>query len=166
MSEPGDHRPKTTGYGAGPADPGAREITAAQPRSRAQAIGLAILVVVLAATGWAFLRGILELGVGLVAVAFLGGWGIGATTRMAKASPIVAVILAAAAWLLGLIFTWLLALAILPGSSRTFIERVEGTSFIDWMGPQFGLVEIIGLVVYVVTAVYASTRAGASRSSA
>lgn len=123
-----------------------------------QAIGLAILAVLLAAVMWAFLRGILELGVGLVGVAFLGGWAIGAAIRSANGSWLVAAGLSVAAWLLGLVFTWLLALAILQGSSRTYLERIEGTPFTDWMSPQFGALEIIGLVVYVVTAAYASRR--------
>ncbi len=44
----------------------------------------------LAAAGWAVLRGILELGPGSLVVAFLGGWGIGVFVRRAGASPLLA----------------------------------------------------------------------------
>ena len=45
-------------------------------------------------------------------------------------------------------------MAMLPGSSRTFLERVEGTPFLDWLAPQFSLLEVAGLVLYVVAALY------------
>ena len=113
-----------------------------------------LLVAVLAAVVWALLKGVLELGPGLLAVAALGGWAIGAVLWQARPAPLPAAAIGAIAWLMGLVLTWLVALAILPDSSRTFIERVESTPFLDWLAPQFGLLEVAGLVVYVVAAAY------------
>ena len=124
-----------------------------------RAVAMVASAVLLAAIAWALLRGILELGVGLVAVALVGGWGIGVATRRANGSPLIAISLAAGAWLLGLVFSWLLAMAILQGSSRTLLERLEAVPFTDWMSPQFGVLEIIGLVIYVVVAGYVSRAA-------
>lgn len=124
------------------------------PRSRATAVVEALLVASLAALAWALLKGILEFGPGLLGVAVVGGWAIGALLWQVRATPLLAGAIAALAWLLGLVLTWLIAMAILPGSSRTFIERVEGTPFLDWLSPQFGLLEMAGLVLYVLAALY------------
>jgi len=124
------------------------------PRSRATAIVEALLVAALAALAWALLKGILDFGPGLLGVAVVGGWAIGALLWQVRATPLLAGAIAALAWLLGLVLTWLIAMAILPGSSRTFLERVEGTPFLDWLSPQFGLLEMAGLVLYVLAALY------------
>ncbi len=94
------------------------------------------------------------LGAGLLGVAIVGGWAIGALLWQVHASPLLAAAIAALAWLLGLLLSWLLAMAILPGSSRTFPERIEATPFLDWLAPQFGWVEIAGLLLYLVAALY------------
>jgi hypothetical protein len=117
------------------------------------ALGEALLVALLAATAWALIKGILEFP-GVLAVAVVAGWAIGALLWQVKASPLLAAAIAAAAWLVGLILTWLLAMAMLPNSSRTFMERVEGTPFLEWQAPQAGIVEILGLVLYVLAALY------------
>ncbi len=108
----------------------------------------------LAALAWALLKGILEFGAGLLGVAVVGGWAIGALLGRAHANLLLAVAIAALAWVGGLLLTWLLAMAMLPGSSRTFLERVEGTPFLDWLTPQLGLLQVAGLVLYVVAALY------------
>lgn len=113
-----------------------------------------MLLALAAAAAWALLRGILELGPSLLAVSALGGWGIGKLMRAAGGATIVAVALAATAWLLGLIGTWLVSMALLPGSSRTFAERLEATPFVDWMSPQLGLLEVAGLLLYGIAAAY------------
>lgn len=113
----------------------------------------AALVGVLAATAWALIKGILEFP-GVLAVAVVAGWAIGAVLWQVRATPLWAALIAAGAWLLGLVLTWLVAMAILPGSSRTFMERVEGTPFLEWQAPQFGMIEILGLVLYVAAALY------------
>jgi hypothetical protein len=107
----------------------------------------------LGAAAWAVIRAILEFP-GVLAVAVIAGWAIGAILWMVRAHPMIAAAMAAAAWLLGLVLTWLVAMAILPGSSRTFPERVAGTPFLDWLAPQFGAIELVGLVLYVGAALY------------
>ncbi len=113
----------------------------------------AVAVGLLAACAWALIKGILEFP-GVLAVAVVGGWAIGALLWQVRANPLLAALIAAGAWLAGLLLTWLVAMAILPGSSRTFFERVEGTPFVDWLAPQFGVIEVLGLALYVIAALY------------
>jgi hypothetical protein len=122
------------------------------------ALAEALFIGLLAAVAWALLKGILELGFGLLAVAVLGGWGIGFLLRQVRASPLLAVALGTLTWVSALVLSWLLAMAILPGSSRTFIERVEGTPFLDWLSPQFGLIEILSLAMFSGAAAYGARR--------
>ncbi len=113
----------------------------------------ATLVGPLAAVVWALLKGVLEFP-GVLAVAVVAGWAIGALLWQVRARPALAALIAATTWLLGLVLTWLVSMAILPGSSRTFLERVEATPFLEWQAPQFGVIEALGLVLYVVAALY------------
>jgi len=39
------------------------------------------------------------------------------------------------------------AMAILPGSERSLLERLSATPFIDWLSPQLGLADLMGLVL-------------------
>lgn len=126
------------------------------PWSLGRAIAMAIVVVAVTAIAWALLRGIFELRIGLLAVAAVGGWAVGAALRQAAAPSALAAALGSVAWLLGLVLTWLVSMAILPGSSRTFLERVEGTPFLDWLVPQFGALEIASLLLIVGAAAYAA----------
>ncbi|MEA2025984.1 MAG: hypothetical protein U9O18_04775 [Chloroflexota bacterium] len=151
MTEPDERRPADV---TEPPPSRAGAWARLRPRSMRVAIVEALLAALLAALAWALLKGILELGPGLLAVAALGGWAIGAVLWQVRPAPLTAAVVGAIAWLMGLVLTWLVALAILPDSSRTFIERVEGTPFLDWLAPQFGLLEVAGLVVYVVAAAY------------
>jgi hypothetical protein len=98
---------------------------------------------------WAVLRGILELGPTALAAAAIGGWGIGLVLREARAPVLLAASMGLLAWALGLLFSWLLAMALLPGSSRTLPERILATPFLDWLAPQLGLLEILGLSLLV-----------------
>lgn len=124
------------------------------PPSLTATLLLAVGVVLLTATAWALLRGILELGFTALAICALGGWGIGAILRQSRQPVLLAVLLGGAAWVLGLVFSWLLAMALLPGSSRTFVERLQGTPFLEWLSPQLGLVEVAALLVTVAAAAY------------
>jgi hypothetical protein len=113
--------------------------------------GAALLTAVLAS---AFNAG-LNLLVGVAVVAALGGWLIGRAVRygawsgrahVSSPAPLVlAVLLALAAWLVGEVLAYLLSLAALPDSVRTFPERIANLSFLDWLSPQFGTLEIISL---------------------
>jgi len=124
-----------------------------RPRSTAMAVVEALLVGLAAAVAWALLKGVLEFP-GVLAVAVVAGWAIGAVLWQVRATPLLAALIAAVTWLAGLLLTWLVALAILPGSSRTFLERVEATPFLEWQAPQFGVIEVVGLVLYLVAALY------------
>jgi hypothetical protein len=122
--------------------------------SRGQRIVVALMVTLLAALAWSLCKGILELGVGLLAVAVLGGWSIGAVVRPIRRAPLIAIAFSVLAWLGGLVGTWLIAMALLQASSRTFIERLGATPFVDWLSPQFGLLEIISLLLFMGSAAY------------
>ena len=124
-----------------------------RPRSLPVALVEATLVGLASATAWALIKGILEFP-GVLAVAVIGGWAIGALLWQVRANPLLAGAMGALAWLLGLVLSWLLAMAILPASTRTFLERVEATPFLDWQAPQFGPIEVLGLVLYVGAALY------------
>lgn len=125
------------------------------------AAGLALLT----ALAWALLRGILELTTGLLAVAAFGGWTIGTSVRTAPRARSIALATAAASWLAGLVLTWLVAMAVLPGSSRTFVERVEHTPFLEWLAPQLGLLDLAGLLLLTGAAVYAARPIGGPRAA-
>lgn len=120
---------------------------------RPRSLGIAILVAgaagIASALAWSVLRAVLELGPGSLVVAALGGWGIGTSLRQAGGSPILATVIGGLSWLAGLLFTWLVSMAILPGSTRTFLERITATPFLEWLAPQLGLLEAAGLVVIV-----------------
>ena len=161
MTQPGEQRPSSVGPTPPPRRRPETVVERLRPRSTAAAVGEALLVAVLAAIAWGLLKGILEIGVGLLPIALLGGWLIGATLRAVPRALPLALVLAILTWLGGLLCTWLLAMAVLPNSSRTFLERLEGTPFLDWLAPQFGLVEIVGLGLYLVAAAYGSRRAPA-----
>ncbi len=58
--------------------------------------------------------------------------------------------LGAVCWLAGLVGAWLVAMAILPGSSRSFPDRLAATPFLDWLGPQLGLADFLALLLLLV----------------
>jgi hypothetical protein len=110
---------------------------------------LAVLVALGTAVAWALLRGVLELGPTALAASAVGGWGIGVALREARAPVLLAVLIGLLAWLAGLLLSWLVAMALLPGSTRTLPERIGATPFLDWLAPQFGLMELLGLLLVV-----------------
>ena len=148
MSRPGEQRPA---QGTRPAP--TRASSSRLPRSTAAIVALALLAGVAGALAWALLKGILEFP-GVLAVAVVAGWGIGALLWRIRAHPLLAALVAFAAWLLGLVLTWLVSMAILPGSTRSLLERIEATSFLEWQAPQFGVIELLGLLLYVLAALY------------
>lgn len=150
MAEPGERRPANT---ITPPVRPPRGWERLRPRSPAAAVVEALLVGLLTAVVWALLKGLLEFP-GVLAVALIGGWAIGVLMWQVRARPVLAAALATLAWLIGLLLTWLVAMATLPGSSRTFLERVEGTPFLDWLTPQLGPLEVFSLVLYVLAALY------------
>jgi len=122
-----------------------------------RAIALGALVGLLVALAAALLRSILDLTAGLLALAVVGGWAVGAAVRRgawaglphrASATPeVLGLLLGAATWVAALVLAWVVAMAILPGSERSLPERLGATPFIDWLSPQLGLAELVGLVL-------------------
>ena len=157
MREPGEQPPP----GLPPPETPARR-RPDDPRWWSRSLGGATLVAIAAglaaALVWAVFRAILELGPGALVVVALGGWGIGTAIREAHGPALLAAALGGLAWLVGLLLTWLLAMAVLPGSMRTFTERLAGTPFLDWLAPQFGLLEAAALVVSMGVATWTARR--------
>lgn len=149
MTTPGERRPARATL----PPPSRAGGSTPRPPSTARAILLAFAVGLTGAVAWALLKGIFEFP-GVLAVAVVAGWGIGALLWQARVHPLLAAAIAAGTWLLGLVLTWLLAMALLPESSRTFLERLEATPFLQWQVPQFGAIEVAGLVLYVLAALY------------
>lgn len=157
MDEPGERRltdPSGAPDGRGWRFRGMDDGRGRPARSLAGALLLAIGAASLTAIAWALLRGVLELGLTALVVSGLGGWAIGVVLRQARAPLLLAVILGLAAWALGLIFSWLLAMALLPSSTRTLFERLQSTPLLDWLSPQLGLLEVAALLVTVGAAAY------------
>jgi hypothetical protein len=153
MTEPGEQRPADV-------SPRSRRARTEAPWSRARAIVSALAVGLLGASIWAILRSVLDITVGSLVIAALGGWGIGACLRRADGSPLVAGLLAAAAWLAGLLLAWVLAMTLLAGSTRPILDRLAATPFPDWLSPQLGIVEVGALVAGVAAALYAARPPG------
>jgi hypothetical protein len=150
MTEPGERRLDGPSLSIGQR---ARSTRAWSP---ARAILAAVGVGLLAATAWALLRSVFDITIGSLVVAALGGWGIGASVRRGGVAPLVAAVLALAAWIVALLLAWLVAMAILPASTRPLGDRLAATPFLDWLVPQLGIVEIGALVIGVGAALYAA----------
>ncbi len=151
MTEPGDRRPTSS-----TPPPPVHHVEGPdrfRPRSLRVALAEAVLVALLSAVAWAFLKGVLEFP-GVLAVAVVGGWLIGQILWSVRAHPVVAVLIAALSWLVGLMLTWMTAMALLQESTRTFVERLQHTPFLDWLSPQLGWLEVAGLVLYVLAALF------------
>jgi hypothetical protein len=118
---------------------------------------LGVLVGVVVAILGGLLRSILDLTAGLLALAVAGGWAVGAAVRRgawgglphrASAAPeLLGMLLGALAWVAALVFAWVVAMAILPASERSLLDRLAGTPFLDWLSPQLGFADVLGLVV-------------------
>jgi hypothetical protein len=125
--------------------------------ARATWYGLGVLLLVAVASSLS--RAILDLTTGLIAVAAVGGWAIGAAVRVgawggqdhrpSTRPAIAATLLGAVCWVICLVGAWLVAMAILPGSSRSFPDRLAATTFLDWVGPQLVLADFLDLVLFV-----------------
>ncbi len=151
MTQPGERRPTSSS-----SNPPTRRVEGPErfrPGSTPLALGEAVLVALLSALAWAVVRGVLEFP-GALAIAVVGGWLIGEILWSVRAHPLVAAVIAGLAWLAGLVLTWLTAMALLQESTRTFIERLQHTPFLDWLGPQFGWLEIVGLALYIAGALF------------
>jgi hypothetical protein len=153
---PGDVRPRHLGR-----PPGERYGTSTLPLRdqpdlpRALALGVVVGLLVALAAG--LLRSVLDLTAGLVALAVVGGWLVGAAVRRgawaglphrpSTALAWLGLVLGLLTWVVGLLLAWVVAMAILPGSERSLVERLTGTPFLDWLMPQLGLADVLGLVL-------------------
>lgn len=151
MTEPGERRP------AGAEAWTARQVVP-EPWSKLRATVVAAGAGVLAAVAWAMLRSVFDITIGSLVVAALGGWAVGASLRRGGASSGLAVLLSVAAWMVALLLAWLVAMAVLPESTRSLLDRLVATPFLDWLLPQLGIVEIGTLVVWVGAALWSVRR--------
>lgn len=107
------------------------------------------------------LSAILDVTLGLLVVAVVGGWATGAavvrgTWRSVEhpastATRMIGAALGALAWLGGRLVDWVVSLAILPGSTLSVGERLVNNPFIDWLSPQLSLLD--GAQLLLLTAV-------------
>jgi hypothetical protein len=123
----------------------------------ATAAGLGVAAVVAVVLG--ILSAVFDLTAGLLAAAGLGGWLIGVVVRAPSVEvdpasqrgkrALVAAACGAFAWLGGLVASWLVSMVILQGSTRSFTDRLAATPFLDWVGPQLGLLDLLDLALLV-----------------
>lgn len=129
-------------------------------RLRGAAAGLAATLVTALAMG--VLAAIFQVELGLLAIAAVGGWAIGVSVAWGSwgfgvhprmtGPPLLAAVLGGLAWLGGSVVDYLISLAILPGSTRTFQERVAQQPLGDYLGQQLSLVDGLAVVLLVTLA--------------
>jgi hypothetical protein len=134
------------------------------------ALGVGLVVAVVAA----LLRSILDVTVGLLALAMVGGWVVGAAVRRgawggephraSSAPELLGLALGALTWVVALVLAWVVALAILPGSERSLPERLSATPLLDWLTPQVPLVDLACLLLAAVLG-WAGARSRATTSA-
>lgn len=153
---PGDVRPRHLERPPGdrlrePAPP----VRARPDLVRGLALGAAMGILV--ALGAGLLRSVLDVTLGLLAVAAAGGWAVGAAVRRgawagmahraSTAPEVLGLLLGACTWVVAMLMAWLVAMAILPGSARSLIDRLASTPFLDWLGPQLGVADLVCLLL-------------------
>jgi hypothetical protein len=129
----------------------------------ARALAFVLVAAAAVAALIAFLVAILDFGVGLIGLAAIGGWAIGAAARAGaggatRGASVRAAAIAGAlgAWVAGYFGAYVLSLLLRPASSLTFGERLAQSPFLDWLSPQFSLLQIVELVLIVGFAWFAS----------
>ena len=140
-----------------------------RPRT-GRGLGYGLVAVLAIAVVGGLLRGILDLTGGLIAVAIGGGWVIGAAVRQgswagqahrrSSVPTLIAAGLGALGWLATLVGTWVVSMAILPASSRSLPDRLIATPFLDFTGQQFGLADVLALLLFIGFAWFGARSAG------
>lgn len=141
--------------------PPARQYAPVHPyRLRGFTVGLTAALVTALAMG--LLAAIFDVDLGLLAIAAVGGWAIGVAVAwgwwgfglhpLRAGPPRLAAALGGLAWLGGSVVDYLLSLAILPASTRSFPERVAQQPFGDYLGQQISLLDGLEVVLLVVVA--------------
>jgi hypothetical protein len=161
--------------------PGDRFRTATPPPIKERPdLGRATLLGLAGALGYivpaALLLAVLSITAGLVAVAVLGGWliGVGVRTgawrglahRPSKAPLALAAALGAVAWLGGLVLAWLISQAMLPTSTRPYLDRLAALPFPDWIAPQLAPLDYLVLAMLVIVAWVTAHTTGLEREAA
>jgi hypothetical protein len=126
--------------------------------------GLAVALATV--SGFAAVATIFDVGPGLLAVCAVGGWLLGRAVRYGAWSggthsgtasvPGLAVAVALLTWLAAEVGTYLLALAARPDSVLSMGDRIAQSPFLEWLGPQFGPVEILELFLLIGIAGFAA----------
>jgi hypothetical protein len=116
-------------------------------------IGAGVLVSVVYGVLW----GGLGITFGLIAVSALGGAGVGVAVRRGawgaaahRSSPAperLGLLLGAVTWAGCMVASWLAAMATLPASARSLLDRLTSNPFLDWLGPQLGVLELFDLAL-------------------
>jgi hypothetical protein len=155
---PGDLRPEGAARASPPSPSVARRSDTGW--SPLVSVLVAIGVGLVAAVGWSILRGILELSVGLLVVSAMGGWGVGAALRRGMPSTPLALALGIGAWVVSLLLTWIVTRVTLL-SDRDLAGRLAQTPFLDFTAQQFGLLELVSLLLFTGGAAYGVRRPAA-----
>lgn len=133
---------------------------------------LAFLFGLLAACGtaaaWGAVASIVDIEVGLLVVAAIGGLLIGGAVAWgawsgrghvpARSVSALAAALGAVSWLGGSYLAYLLAKLLLPASDLTFQQRLDAQPFLDWLTPQLSGFDYLSIVLLIVLAWRAARR--------
>ncbi len=130
-------------------------------RGRALAFGVAVAIAV--AVVWALLYGLFDVTAGLLAVAAVGGWLIGASVRHgawggAAHEPdarlrAAAAVLGGGAWLVGSFLAYVVSLLTrIPESQASLAQRMANVPFPQFVAEQQGAIAVVQLALLVLLA--------------
>jgi hypothetical protein len=139
--------------------------TAGRPRL-ARGLAFGALAAVGGSLVWLVAAGVLDLSGGLIVVAGVLAWAIGAAVRAGTwssaahapdgRSGVSAIALGLLTWLGGTFLVYLYALATLPASSVSFAERLAAQPFLDWLAPQVVPLAPVELAAFVLVGWFAA----------
>lgn len=102
---------------------------------------------------WAVLSVVLDFHLGLLVVAAVGGWIVGAAVvRVARGAWPVAVGSAGLAWLVGAVLSYVLSQVLLPEAVTPLAERLSIGGLVDYTVATFDLVQTASIAILVVVA--------------
>jgi len=140
-------------------DPDEPEWLTLDRRRALHAFDWGALAAVFVAVVYGLLWGVVQLYLGLIAVAVMGGWLIGAGVRRGAWREgqhlpdvrlrILSGTLGLAAWLGGAFVAWLSSRAVLPDSSLSLVERLAELGFTDYFVQVYDIVHGVAAVVMV-----------------
>ena len=119
----------------------------ARPLALATGVALATSVV------WAVLSAVFNFHLGLLVVAAFGGWIIGSTLQPAGPHRrIVAVVVAAATWLVASIIDFTLSQTSLPDAATPLGARLSADRYLDYTAATFDVISAAAIAILVVVA--------------